>query len=111
MTIINSFITTGEIAADLNITRQRVHEIIKEYDLDFAKIGTMLLVDKSDYNKYAKLRKRRDLLTAAGRSEIKFIRSAIHDTVCTMCGFFAVNWEGTIACEQGHIYSREKGHE
>ena len=108
---INSFITTGEIAADLGVTRQRVHQIIKEFNLDFAKIGSMLLVDKSDYNKYAKLRKRRDLATEAGRSEITFIRTAIHDTVCQICRSFAVNWEGTIACEQGHKYSRESDHE
>ncbi|MCK4822063.1 hypothetical protein KA005_40245 [bacterium] len=98
----NFFVTVAEIGADLGVTRQRVHQIIKTFDLNYKKIGSMLLIDKASYNKYCKLRLRRDLAGMAGRTETKFIHTAIHDTVCKSCGAFAVNWEGTIACEKGH---------
>ena len=103
MTIINPFITVSEIGAELGITRQRVHQIIKEQNLGHFKSGSMLFVTKSDFNEYAFLRRRRDLATAAGRKETKLIKSAIRDTVCRVCGAYAVKWEGTIACENGHL--------
>ena len=97
------FITAMDIAKDLGVSRQRVHQIIKDQNIEHSKIGNLILVDKISYAIYLKLRKRRDLATAAGRKEIKLIRSAEYDTFCSVCGDFAVNWKGTIACENGHI--------
>lgn len=105
MTDYNSFITTAEIAGWLNISRQRVHQIIKDHELGVIKKGSMLLVNLKDYNKYILQRRRRDLAAAAGRLETKFIKTAIHDTVCNKCEAFAINWKGVIACENEHIQS------
>ena len=100
------FITAHDIAAELNITRQRAHQIIKEQGFEYTKMGNMLLVDKTKYHLYLKRRKRRDLASAAGRLEIKLIKHSRADTTCH-CGSFAVNWKGTVACENGHIYKEE----
>ena len=100
------FITAHDIAAELNITRQRAHQIIKEQGFEYTKMGNMLLIDKTKYHLYLKRRKRRDLASAAGRLEIKLIKHSRADTTCH-CGSFAVNWKGTVACENGHIYKEE----
>ena len=101
------FITANDIAAELNVTRQRVHQIIKEQEFETTRLGNMLLIDKIDFNLYLKRRKRRDLAAAAGRLEIKLIKTAIHDQACPSCSAFAVNWKGTVACENGHIIKKE----
>ena len=98
-----SFITVMDIAKDLGVSKQRVHQIIKSHNIDHSKIGNLILVDKISYNLHLKLRKRRDLANAAGRKEIKLIRSAEYDLFCPVCGSFAVKWKGTVACENGHI--------
>ena len=100
----NFFVTVAEIGEDLGVTRQRVHQIIKTFDLDYTKIGSMLLIDKASYSEYCKLRLRRDLAAAAGRKETKFIRTATHDTVCPVCEAYAVHWKDKTACESGHIF-------
>ena len=102
------FITAMDIAKDLGVSRQRVHQIIKDQNIEHSKIGNLLLVDKISYSIYLKLRRRRDLATAAGRKEIKLIRSAEYDIFCPVCGSFAVNWKGTVACENGHIVDEWK---
>ena len=104
----NFFITVAEIGKDLGVSRQRVHQIVKTFDLNYTKIGSMLLIDKASYNKYRKLRTRRDLAGMAGRKEVKFIRTAVHDTVCEACGAFAVNWKGIVVCENRHNYVQKK---
>ena len=101
------FITAQDIASELDITRQRAHQIIKEQGFEYSKIGNMLLIDKAKYNLYLKRRKRRDLASAAGRMEIKLIKHSLDDTICSICGSFAVNWKGTVACENGHIYKEK----
>ena len=102
------FVTAKDIAQDLGVSKQRVHQIIKNQNLAISKIGNMLLVDKESYLAYLKLRKRRGLAGKAGRKEVKFIRTAIHDTVCESCGAFAVNWKGTVVCENRHNYIQEE---
>ena len=97
------FVTAAEIAKDLGISRQRVHQIIAAQAFETQKIGYMVVVEKRDYALYKKRRLRRDLAAAAGRLEIKLIKTALHDTACPTCGDFAVNWKGTIACKNGHI--------
>ena len=101
------FISASQMAEGLGITRQRVHQIIKAQDMDTSKFGSLTVVDKKDYALYLKRRLRRDLANDAGRLETKLIKTALHDTVCH-CGAFAVNWKGTIACENGHIEKEEK---
>jgi len=101
------FVSASQMAADLEITRQRVHQIIKAQRMDTDKIGLNVVVDKKDYALYLKRRLRRDLANDAGRLETKLIKTALHDTVCRICGSFAVNWKGTIACENGHISKGE----
>lgn len=105
------FITVSDIAKDLGITRQRVHQIINTKDFETQKIGHMVVIDKRDYALYKKRKLRRDLANAAGRKETKFIRTAIHDTVCKTCGAFAVTWKGTTACKAGHKEVKEFIHE
>lgn len=100
------FVTVMDIAQDLDITRQRVHEIIKDFDLKYSKVGNMLLIDKESYQAYLKLRKRRDLAKAAGRKENKFIYDPAVDTICPNCGNYAVLWKGVFACENGHRYNQ-----
>ena len=97
------FVTAAEIAKDLGITRQRAHQIINAQGFEVQKIGYMIVVDKQDYALYKKRRLRRDLAQAAGRLEIKLIKTAAHDTECEICGAYAVNWKGTTACTKGHI--------
>ena len=99
-----AWITVREIAEDLGITRQRVHQIIKERGLGTRKLGNLTLVNREDYKFYLKLRRRRDLAKAAGRGENSLIYSAERDTICKICGGFAVWWEGTLACENEHTY-------
>ncbi len=101
------YISVREIAVDLGITRQRVHQIIKERSLGISKIGNLTLINREDYKFYLKLRKRRELAAAAGRKENNIIHSATHDTICDNCGGFAVKWERTISCENGHDYTLE----
>ena len=103
-----AWITVREIANDLNCSRQRVHQIIEEQGLGTHKFGNLTLVNHEDYKFYLKKRKRRDLAKAAGRSEYKFIQTNKHDTTCDRCGSFAVLWEGTIACENGHVYQSNR---
>lgn len=98
------FVSVREIVKDLGIGRQRVHQIIKEHDLGSRKFGNMLLVNIEDYNYYLKLRRRRDLATAAGRKKNTLIRNAEVDQTCKVCGSYAVSWEGTVACKSGHVY-------
>ena len=95
-----------EIKADLGVSRQRVHQIIKDRNLGTREFGNITLVNAADYKFYLKLRRRRDLATAAGRKAIKLIYSAEHDTSCNICQGFAVNWKGTVACEDGHVYNQ-----
>ena len=101
------FITAHDIAAELDVTRQRAHQIIKEQDFSISRMGNMLLIDKRDYRLYLKRRKRRDLAAKAGRLEIKLIKHSLGDTTCSICGSFAVNWKGAVACENGHVYKEE----
>jgi len=97
------FVSASQMAKELGITRQRVHQIIKSQRMDTDKIGLNVIVDKKDYSLYLKRRLRRDLASKAGRPEMKLIKTAVHDTTCSLCGAFAVNWKGTIACKEGHI--------
>ena len=97
------YISVREIAVDLGISRQRVHQIVKEQDLGISKIGNLTLINREDYKFYKKLRLRRDLAMAAGRKEFKLIHTAEHDTVCPACKGFAVKWDGIIACERKHL--------
>ena len=102
------FVTAADIAKDLGISRQRVHQIIAAQGFGTQKIGYMVVVDKQDYALYKKRRIRRDLAKAAGRLEIKLIKTAVYDTECGTCGAYAINWKGTTACTQGHINKGEK---
>jgi len=101
------FVTAHDIAVDLDVSRQRAHQIIKEQGFETTNLGNMLLIDKQDYHLYLKRRKRRDLAKAAGRLEIKLIKHSRDDTTCNICGAFATNWKGTVSCENGHIYKGE----
>ena len=97
------FVTVAEMSAELGISRQRAHQLIDEHKLTHIKKGAMLLVEKADYNLLCRWRRRRDLAAAAGRLSIKLIRASDIDTICGICGSYAVDWKGTIACEQGHV--------
>lgn len=99
------FITAAEIAKDLGVTRQRVHQIIHNQNLTFSKLGNMLLIDKESYAEYLILRKRRDLANAAGYKETKFIRTEKYDTVCPVCGAYALHWKENTICENGHTFN------
>lgn len=99
-----AFVSVSEIVSDLGISRQRVHQIIKEQGLGTRKFGNITLINTEDYKFYLKLRKRRDLAFVAGRKEFKLIRTAEYDTVCPTCGSFAVNWDDKIACENDHVF-------
>jgi len=101
------FISASQMAEGLGITRQRVHQIIRAQGMDTSKFGSLTVVDKKDYALYLKRRLRRDLAKNAGRLEMKLIKTAVHDTTCSLCGSFAVNWKGTIACKEGHISKGE----
>jgi len=96
------FISASQMAKEMGLSRQRVHQIIKAQGMDTSKFGSLTVVDKKDYSLYLKRRLRRDLASKAGRLEMKLIKTAVHDTTCSICGAFAVNWKGTIACENGH---------
>ena len=97
------FISASQMAKEMGLSRQRVHQIIKAQGMDTSKFGSLTVVDKKDYSLYLKRRLRRDLASKAGRLEMKLIKTAVHDTTCSLCGAFAVNWKGTIACKNGHI--------
>ena len=101
------WLSVREIVLDLGISRQRVHQIIKERNLGTRDYGNITLVNAADYKYYLKLRRRRDLANAAGRKEVKLIYSTEHDASCNVCGGFAVNWKGTVACEDGHVYQQQ----
>ena len=99
----DNYLTALDIARDLGVSRQRVHQIIKDFKLDFIDQWGRTLVTKKSYAAYKKLRTRRDLAQAAGRLSNKFIYDESVDTTCPACGAYAVIWRGFIACKNRHV--------
>jgi len=97
------YIAVRDIAQDLGVSRQFVHQVIRSQNMETMKMGNILLVDRQDYNLYKKRRIRRDLAARAGRLSTKLIKTAEHDLACPICGEVAINWKGTIACINNHV--------
>lgn len=103
------FLPVRDIAKDLGVSRQYVHQVIKAQDMSTIKMGNIILVDRHDYALYKKRRLRRDLAAQAGRLSTKLIKTAEFDIECPICGKFAVIWKGTSYCVNNHTgpFSKE----
>jgi len=55
------YLTVAEITAILGVTRQRVHQIIKDHSLVHIKKGPIILVEKKSFQEYKQKRLNRGI--------------------------------------------------
>ena len=53
------YLTVGQVATILGVTRQRVHQIIIDYDINVEKVGDapLFLIRKTEFRRLQQLRK------------------------------------------------------
>ena len=98
-----TWVSLGEIASDLGVSRARASSLVKEQGFDTLAVNPRaVLVSRADYNLYRQWRRRTQLAAKCGRTNNRLLRSTYYDSKCPICGDYAVLWEHNKACINGH---------
>lgn len=102
--------TTSEIMKQLGISRQRVYQLARHLgwvrEPGIEKCNSIMWKD-ADVEQYVLIKKRTQLLRNIDYKEYphrkKIVTTSEFDTVCGLCGKFAVEYNGKRLCEDGHL--------